>query len=301
MTTMKMHLFADGERYPMLHGASELPLFYPTLYATTQLRNRGAAVNTIKNQLADIQVLLRWESVNKRNLADEFGRGQLLSLPDVVSLRDFAKLHMRDAPSPEGVKHRKVVRLLEARTAPSKSRRAVGKQQHYNRISTFAEFLSFLASTVTQHRNDRALALQITEMVKRLRGHRPRGAIGSQVDDAHEKSPPTELIEEFMGVVSPDHPLNPFKNKTVRLRNWIIFLLFQFTGMRRGELLGLRIDHMDLGLGASVSIRRNQDDAFDSRLYQPVAKTKERVMPIPETVASLSMITVSRAGVITEN
>ncbi len=61
------------------------PLFYPTLFATSQLRNSGAPFNTIRNKLADIVVLLRWEQRQARDLVAEFARGHFLSLVDVIS------------------------------------------------------------------------------------------------------------------------------------------------------------------------------------------------------------------------
>lgn len=67
MPKLSVHVMQDGERVPMLHDESGLPLFYPTLYATSQLRNAGVAVNTIRNKLADLIVLLRWEFANRRN------------------------------------------------------------------------------------------------------------------------------------------------------------------------------------------------------------------------------------------
>src|SRR3546814_11247383 len=85
-----------------------------------------------------------------------------------------------------------------------------------------------------------------------------------------------------MAVGSAGDPRNPFRSAEVRLRNAIIFGLFRYTGMRRGELLSLRLDQFDFGDEPKVWIRRNQDDSHDSRRYQPVAKTKERPLPLPE-------------------
>lgn len=95
MSRLSVHVLSGGERVPMLHDERGLPLFYPTLFATSQLRNAGAAVNTIRNKLADIVVLLRWEQQQGRDLTSEFAHGDFLSIADVVSLRDFAKLDMR--------------------------------------------------------------------------------------------------------------------------------------------------------------------------------------------------------------
>ncbi|MGE8258283.1 MAG: hypothetical protein ACN6RJ_02585 [Stenotrophomonas sp.] len=64
----------------MLHDERGLPLFYPTLFATSQLQNAGAAVNTIRNKMADLIVLLRWEQVHGRDLISEFRSGRFDAL-----------------------------------------------------------------------------------------------------------------------------------------------------------------------------------------------------------------------------
>src|SRR5690242_21413125 len=120
MPKLSVHVLGEGERVPMLHDERGLPLFYPTLFATAQLRNAGAAVNTIRNKLADLVVLLRWEQLHGRDLISEFRRARFLTLADLVSLRDFAKVDMRDLKSaalntkkPTG----SVANFLEARVA----------------------------------------------------------------------------------------------------------------------------------------------------------------------------------------
>lgn len=291
MYTLSMHIFGGGERVPMLHDARGLPLFYPTLFATSQLRNAGAAVNTIVNTLRDVLVLLRWESrqTPARNLEREFSNGNFLTLADVVSLRDFASLDMRHVEdiSSDGRTLANNVVLLEARTATVSSSPTVEGQQHYNRMSSIANYLEFLGSAITQHQNSPKFAAEIARMAKLIRKHRPRGLARRHQDDRDEKSPPTELVERFMAVVAYESPENPFRDPSVRLRNAILFALLQYTGIRRGELLSLRIDQIDLGDEPQVWVRRNHDDLLDSRRYQPLAKTKERPIPIPEGLANL--------------
>ena len=289
MTRLSIHVLGGGERVPMLHDAQGLPLFYPTLFATSQLRNAGAAVNTIRNKLADIVVLLRWESLQGRDLISEFRNGCFLTLADVVSLRDFAKLDMRhqaEMGDIDDIPEINVLGFLESRIATSPADATIGGQQHYNRISTIAEYLEFTASVVTQHRNSAQVVQEITRMAKTIRKHRPRGLAKRWNDDADVRSPPSELIERFMAVGSEDDPRNPFRSTEVRLRNAIIFGLFRYTGMRRGELLSLRIGQFDFGDEPTVWIRRNHDDSHDSRRYQPVAKTKERPLPLPEVLVN---------------
>ena len=289
MPRLSIHVLSGGERVPMLHDEQGLPLFYPTLYATTQLRNAGAAVNTIRNRLADIVVLLRWEQQQGRDLISEFAQGHFLSAADVVALRDFAKLDMRRSSmdsSQAGASKQEVTAFLEARVASRRARSAVGGQQHYNRISTLADYLEFVATVVTQHRNSPQVAQGIERMARTLRRQRPRGIASRRDEQSDLRSPPSELVERFMSVGAEDSLENPFLSPDVRLRNAIIFGLLRHTGMRRGELLSLRLDQFDLGHEPRVWVRRNHDDIHDSRRYQPASKTKERLLPIPLSLAA---------------
>jgi len=273
----------------MLQDERGLPLFFPTLFATARLRNAGAAVNTIRNKLADIQVLIRWEQMNGRDLIAEFAQGKFPSLSDIISIRDFAKLNMRGLPKSASVRQSAsaavIVDFLEAKISKVSADPTVNPQQHYNRISTIADYLEFAASIVTQHRNSADVAQQISLMSKSFRQHRPRGLSKQLQDDADLRSPPSEVVEQFIKVGAENSPQNPFRSADVRLRNAIIFGLLRYTGMRRGELLSLRVDQLDLGHEPRVWVRRNQDDKYDSRRYQPASKTRERPLPIPDALA----------------
>lgn len=289
MHRLTVHVLGNGERVPMLLDDRGLPLFYPTLFATAQLRNAGSAVNTIRNKLADVLVLLRWERAQEpeRDLVSEFSRGRFLSVADIVSLRDFAARDMRDVDDAETAGRSGIAgaRLLEARVKSSLPLATIGTQQHYNRLSTIADFLEFVASTVTQHKHSSTDALSIERMTKVIRKHRPRGVTRRSDDEPGVRSPPTELVDRFISVGTPGDPRNPFRDPGIQVRNAIIFGLFSHTTIRRGELLSLRIDQIELGHEPRVWVRRNQDDASDSRRYQPVSKTKERPLPIPQSLA----------------
>lgn len=288
MYRLSVHVFGQGERVPMLQDAHGIPLFYPTLFATAQLRNAGAAVNTIRNKLADILVLLRWEELQGRNLHEEFERGCWLSVADVASIRDFAKLDMRNLESGSRAKSSRdssVIDFLEARVELSRAQSSIGGQQHYNRLTTIADYLEFLASVVVSRSRSQNTASEIAAMVKTIRKHRPRGMTSRFNDDLDYRSPPLDIVERFMSIGSEENSHNPFRTPSIRLRNAIIFGLLRHTGMRLGEMLSLRIDQIELGQEPRVWVRRNQDDSYDSRRYQPVAKTKERLLPLPAALA----------------
>ena len=289
MPKLSIHVLGEGERVPMLHDERGLSLFYPTLFATSQLRNAGAAVNTIRNKLSDLVVLMRWEQEQGRDLVAEFRGGRFLTVADVVSLRDFAKLDMRQwqldgekAKTPNDA----VVDFIEAKVALKPSQAAIGGQQHFNRLSTFADYLEFTASVVTRHQNSPKVAQEIARMARAIRKHRPRGLAKQLDEDRDLRSPPSELVARFMAIGAEGDPRNPFRQPDVQIRNAILFGLARLTGMRRGELLSLRIDQLDFGHEPHVWVRRNQDDPNDSRRNQPVAKTKERLLPLPDSLAN---------------
>jgi integrase len=64
-----------------------------------------------------------------------------------------------------------------------------------------------------------------------------------------------------------------------RLRNWLMFEVALELGIRRGELLKLRLDSLPHGADDGIRILRRPDDPQDSRAREPAVKTAERVVP----------------------
>lgn len=85
MYQVAIRVLTSGERALFVLDDRGCPLFYPTLFATAQLRNPGASANTIKNKLADIVVLLQWQGYWRRDLVDDFGCGRFLAVAATYS------------------------------------------------------------------------------------------------------------------------------------------------------------------------------------------------------------------------
>ena len=199
----RMHLvmrrFHSGERVPMLLDEKGMPLCWPTLFAMVLLRNAGLAFNSIKNKLNELKALLRWEQFHGRDLETEFRDRRLLSVADVASIRDFAAKKLGRVNATRGSSDR-AGRFPEASLAPVSNRARVSKQVHYNRLTTIANYVEFLAQVVTAHRGDRDLAAAVDRMAKTLRQHRPRGMGSGDNDDPHRMSPPFALVDAFIQV-----------------------------------------------------------------------------------------------------
>ena len=203
-----------------------------------------------------------------------------MSCPSVtLPQRSLARIHPTRASST------RIAQFPEASLAPAKGGATVSKPVHYNRLTTIADYLQFLGQTVTAQRYDRDIAAAVDRMAKNLRQHRPRGMASNRDEDPDRLSPPTGVVEAFIRVGSAGHPDNPFRSGSIRRRNEIVFRLLFETGIRLGELLSLRLDNMRFGQDANISVQRTHDDKDDSRAYQPVAKTKERTIPISDNLA----------------
>lgn len=73
-------------------------------------------------------------------------------------------------------------------------------------------------------------------------------------------------------------PVDGFSPVTA-LRNWLMFEMALELGLRRGELLKLRLDSLPRGPEAGIKILRYPDDPHDSRQVEPAVKTAERILP----------------------
>lgn len=74
-------------------------------------------------------------------------------------------------------------------------------------------------------------------------------------------------------------PENPFRIET-RLRNWLMYGIAIQCGLRRGELLKLRLDDLPRPESPGLKVRRRAHDSADSRRHRPGVKTVERMLDI---------------------
>ncbi len=90
---------------------------------------------------------------------------------------------------------------------------------------------------------------------------------------------PKEQIKRLLEIVAPDSSENPWRNHKARVRNELIVQWLYRLGIRRGELLAVRVSDMK-GVSSDVTIERRPDSADDPRIRQPLVKTKGRSLPM---------------------
>lgn len=117
---------SDGERYCLLvDSIAGLPLFYPNLFMTTQIRNASLSFSAMESALVAISVLLRFAEDAKIDLNERFGRKDYLLMHEVEALADYCQLKLRNATD----KSRKIVSIAH------KKERLVASQTTYVRLT----------------------------------------------------------------------------------------------------------------------------------------------------------------------
>ena len=244
----------------LVDAETGIPTWWPTIFTTTQLRNPGRSVSTMEAALGAIQILLSFVEERGVDLEERFLARQFLEPGEVDALCDLAQLRRRGgrgggkSPRPD----------------------VVSAGHHYNRLSFIAIYLKWFATEVLGNRKGIDEAKAIDRMVGMVHAKRPRW---HRKDHTEERGLNDEAYARLMDIIEPDHPDNPFEDNCVAIRNRLIILLLVHTGMRLGELLGLRATDINWSAG-TVSIERRHDDNHDPRKDQPRAKTMARAVVI---------------------
>lgn len=284
MAQIKNLIFSNGERYPMLMDSDGTPDYWVTLYVTEKLRP-SQTQSAIINTLGHLIHLKLWEEINNRNLIEEFVESKFLSNEDVYSIRDHCMLDSRSLRNWLKRSKSNVVKFPSASTANFMPIQSVSSNHASNRMSHIASYLDFIVRVLLKNKLvNESVSTSITNMNNSLLSNKPKGNKGKGLAaDPNSKSAPPEAFSRILEIVKEDSPDNPFKGIDVKLRNAIIFEVMNNTGMRAGEILALQIDDIDFYDNA-ISVVRRHDAVEDPRKMQPVAKTRERRIPVSATL-----------------
>lgn len=279
--SLRLVTFSDGERYPLLLDGQGVPLWYPTLFTTTQVRNASKAPNTMAAVLSAIRVLMTWTQVRNVDLVSRFSRREFLNEQELESLCRHAQ-----AKSLEQEIHRTNVihvsrRREAARGVVRVTESRVSSTTQYIRMSYIADYLEWLAIRLTEREAklvDGDTSDRIKRMAETFRKRRPIKAKESTVFARHGLT--EDQQELLLEVVKRDSSKNPFSQE-LQGRNQLMILLLYYLGLRAGELLSLRISDFDFQQNTMLVARRH-DNPDDPRTYQPVVKTADRRIPLAE-------------------
>ncbi|MGO4413944.1 tyrosine-type recombinase/integrase [Cupriavidus sp. KB_39] len=103
----------------------------------------------------------------------------------------------------------------------------------------------------------------------------------------HATALSSDELASLVEICRPGSDGNPWK-PAYQPRNYLILLLMATLGLRRGEVLKLRMGDCLLSRPVPmVQIRRSPDDPDDPRLDEPQVKTESRILPCDMSLARL--------------
>lgn len=273
--SIKSFIMSNGERYCLLVDFdSGAPLFNPNLYITTQVRNRSLSYSAMETSLIGISILYEFMRKRSQPLNDRFRKGLFLNLNEIDALRDYCQLRIRTNANAHNSK------LFLSKKYFKEQNGMVSSRTEYHRLTVIAHYVEWLAVYLSENRTTEQRKL-IEKMVRAIRSRRPvRKSRNQELSDKGLSEKQLELLFELF---RPESYLNPFKDKSVRIRNRLMFLMLHYLGIRGGELLNIRIRDIDFSNGQLV-IARRADEKDDPRMDQPLVKTLDRRLPMRESL-----------------
>jgi integrase len=287
---IKIIVTSSGERLPMLLGRDGLPIFEPTAFSLSEVRARNRASNTIDSYLRSIMVFLLFIDIRNINLEERLNAGQLLSLGEIEDLVGICRLPVEnihsllDEVQVEPKKKNSSVVSLEKLRKPSPNNNVlrINSGSAATRLRNIRDYLRWVClARISKHGVDASLRLSLESSVQytsnAIDARLPSGAYNHSRVDQREGLEP-EVVSQILKVINPQSPDNPWTDEHSKFRNELIILWLLNFGLRRGELLNIRISDLDFR-GSTAAVVRRADDLSDPRTNQPKVKTRGREIP----------------------
>jgi integrase len=293
---VRLVVLKSGERLPMLcRRSTGIPLFEPTVYAITELRAQNRASSTIQQALRAVMVLCLVLDRLEIDLNLRLSEGRLLELGDIDELVRWCRLPLEAfTEDSERPRHgSRVVSLEKTRMkAPMQGPAEIDPNTVAIRIHYIRNYLKWRADghmlKLGRNRTDPSLSnLKInSEIVLRSLDERIPPVFGRNEVELRQGMSESDLAT-LIDVIPPDSPENPWKGDHAKERNALIVWWFLTLGIRRGELLGVRVPDVDFQTN-EVLIARRADDPDDPRANEPNTKTRDRLLSLEEDLAVLT-------------
>lgn len=291
---VKNTVFESGERFAQLvDRRSGIPLFDTTVFTMTEFRSRNRASATIEQVLRALKVFVLFCDLHEIVLIERMQQGRLLELGEIDALVQLCRLPMPEIEAQidntGSAKSARAVVSLEAYRARAKEARLeVAGDSAGVRVRYIRQFIGWLADRhllclSAQHPNRAALFSAKEIVVHGLTARTPTGKGRNKAN--HDRRALDEAAQERLWqIIDVNSPENPWEGKHIRARNELIVRWLMGLGVRRGELLGVKVNDVDFRAN-EVFIARRADDRSDPRAYQPNTKTADRLLPMSEDLA----------------
>ena len=290
---VKKILLSTGERLPILLDRHGSPVFEANIFVIGEIRGRSLASNTIQQVLRAVMVLYLFLDDYQINLKSRLDEGYLLTFNEIESLAAYCRMPLSEMG--RNVKKMSPSRAPRIKVVPfEKARQLLTPQKTPTVVSAFVvtrliyirNFLLWLITDrVSRHQISADTRKKLLEnrdlldraITARLPTKNRKGDLGGR-----EGMTPEEQ-EQLLRAVKAQSDQNPWVDIHTRVRNELIVRWLLGFGIRRGELLNLRVSDISFRK-KEVAITRDADDKADPRIDQPLSKTNARILEIADSL-----------------
>jgi integrase len=268
MYVVKSTRHQNGERFLNLLNGDGVPLFWPTVWTLTDLRGSGKSINTISQALTSLKLVYDYLDTQKIDLDDRLQLATFLERNELEGLYRHLKKPLRRISNGKVVNIKKFDEVSQGTFA-------------IRLIYAHAYFIFLIENFTFRHLSDEKKQKQMS-LVKDLvsnffKARKPSKNKLTEPRIGLNKEQQKLLTQK----ISVDSISNPWKSEFVRERNELIVQLLLNTGMRRGEVLCLKTDDLNIH-DKTIKIEKNVKGLIDTRTYIPKVKTVGRVLIIDE-------------------
>ncbi|MBA6123573.1 tyrosine-type recombinase/integrase [Pseudomonas aeruginosa] len=293
---VKTLVLSSGERLPVLIApATGAPLFEPSIYVLSEIRATNRASNTIDQVLRSIMILQLFLDSSEIDLERRIRQGAVFRLGELDELVRHCRRPVADQlkcnPIPtarQSVRRSSAenVRLVQRQVAPAE----VAGHTAANRVRVIRDYLDWLvryhmARYDSEATEGERLWNEWTSCKEALNARLPRHKGRNTVGQREGLQP--EVVEKLLNVTSPTSSENPWKGRGTCIRNALLVRWFYELGLRRGEVLNVKISDINFQ-SEELTVVRRADDPEDPRKDQPLVKTRDRKIPLSSGLCKLT-------------
>lgn len=294
---VKTVLTHQGERLPTLVSRETgLPDFDATLWVVSSLRNKNLASETIAQALRSLLIVYLVLRSRKIDISERVRAGGFLDPVEIEAISIAARRTTASAVQDiDGVIELPVrstskVALLEklrmTRATCTKGSQ-VDAATASIRLGYIREFLKWrINREIWQAKGEKKGDLiALRDLVDlELKNKTPSKTSRSTLGDRMGIDRQDQAL--LLSIVRPSDHLNPWTGEFIQVRNQFIVTAFLALGVRRGELLGMRVGDFN-PQRQEVLVLRRPDDQDDPRVHEPNTKTRDRVLPFSNDLYKL--------------
>lgn len=246
-----------------------MPAYYPNIYVTYEHSSR--ALNTQQKYLEHIGLLedfLEYESIDLIKRLEDRPNSRYLTDSEISRFVADAALNKTNLD-----KKYAGLRLLPA------GYETVGRTHAQQRLEAVRDYLKFLYDKL----GDQATRDAAVDDVERRFNRKIKAAKPAWKKRKNENIKGLDNQERIrlLEVMHPENAKSPFANESLRLRNYIILLLGLELGLRRSEMLLIKLNDIHWHSG-QLSIVNLENEEADPRNLAPQFKTHERILQMSD-------------------